>query len=118
MLEPAAPVRGDFNGNGIVDAADYVVWRKTAGQSGTNLSADVNENGAVDQSDYEIWRAAFGATDNGATDSLAGLSGTAVPEPATAALLLILLAVLMSVISGRRKRYPAACLAMVPKRRR
>ena len=27
-------VPGDYNGNGVVDAADYVVWRKTNGQTG------------------------------------------------------------------------------------
>jgi hypothetical protein len=29
---PALP--GDYNGDGTVDAADYVVWRKTLGTTG------------------------------------------------------------------------------------
>jgi hypothetical protein len=50
---------GDYNFNGIVDTADYAVWRNTSG-SGIDLRADGNGNGAVDQADYEIWRAHFG----------------------------------------------------------
>jgi adhesin HecA-like repeat protein len=34
---PALP--GNYNGNGVVDAADYVVWRKTLGQTGTGLES-------------------------------------------------------------------------------
>ena len=33
---PALP--GDYNGNGVVDAADYVVWRKTLGSSVPNFT--------------------------------------------------------------------------------
>ena len=29
----ALPVEGDYNGNGVVDAADYVVWRKSMGNA-------------------------------------------------------------------------------------
>jgi hypothetical protein len=35
---------GDYNGNGVVDAADYVVWRDTGGS----------------QAAYDLWRANFG----------------------------------------------------------
>ena len=38
---------GDFNQDGTVDAADFVVWRKGLGTTYT-------------QSDYAIWRANFG----------------------------------------------------------
>ena len=31
---------GDFNDDGIVDAADYTVWRDTLGQTGQDLAAD------------------------------------------------------------------------------
>ena len=50
---------GDFDRNGIVDASDYALWRKTKNTT-TNLSADANGNGVVDQGDYTIWRANFG----------------------------------------------------------
>src|SRR5262245_28229442 len=39
---------GDCKGNGAVDAADYVVWRKTLGST-TNITADGNQNGVIDQ---------------------------------------------------------------------
>jgi hypothetical protein len=45
------PVPGDYNGNGIVDAADYTVWRDSLGQTGTGLAADGDGNGVVDQAD-------------------------------------------------------------------
>ena len=30
----SAGVDGDYNGNGVVDAADYTVWRDSLGQTG------------------------------------------------------------------------------------
>jgi hypothetical protein len=52
---PALP--GDYNSNGQVDAADYVVWRKTLGQSVNPYSgADGSGNGRVDALDYSVWR--------------------------------------------------------------
>ena len=38
---------GDYNGNGVVDAADYVVWRKTLNStaSPTGSGADGNQSG-------------------------------------------------------------------------
>jgi hypothetical protein len=59
---------GDFNGDGAVDAADYVVWRKRAG------SPD----------EYNQWRTNFGSTSGGP----AADGASAVPEPATGALLM------------------------------
>src|SRR3954447_21701738 len=50
---------GDFNGNDVVDAADYVVWRKTLGST-TQLAADANGNGLVDPVDNVFWRLNFG----------------------------------------------------------
>src|SRR5262249_6702838 len=35
-------VPGDYDGNGVVDAADYVMWRQQAGQTGAGLAADGN----------------------------------------------------------------------------
>ncbi len=52
---------GDFNHDGTVDSADYVVWRATQGST-FDLSADANANGTIDQPDYDIWRAHFRQT--------------------------------------------------------
>jgi hypothetical protein len=59
---PALP--GDYNKNGQVDAADYVLWRNALGQTGLApfSSADGNGDGTVDDTDYGVWRANFGAT--------------------------------------------------------
>ncbi len=54
-------VPGDFDSNGIVDAADYVLWRKTVSQIGTGLAADANRDGLVTSADLAIWRSHFGS---------------------------------------------------------
>jgi hypothetical protein len=69
---------GDFNGDHVVDAADYVVWRETAG-SAADLRADGNGDGAIDQTDYDIWRSLFGTVYSSGAGSAA-----AVPEPSSA----------------------------------
>jgi 3-phytase len=56
---PALP--GDYNSSRRVDAADYVVWRKTLGDSVTPYSgADGDGNGRVDAADYDVWRGHHG----------------------------------------------------------
>jgi hypothetical protein len=57
---PGGLLPGDYNQNGVVDAADYVAWRNTLGQSGSGLGADGNGNGRIDAGDYAVWRAHFG----------------------------------------------------------
>jgi hypothetical protein len=76
----AAPpgVPGDYNGNGVVDAADYVLWRK-----GGSLQNEVDTPGTVNAADYTAWRARFGNTSGAGSE----LSGSAVPEPDTLVLL-------------------------------
>jgi hypothetical protein len=71
-------LNADYNRNGVVDAADYVIWRKTLGQIGAGLAADADANDRVDQDDYNIWRGNFGAS----SASAAGTAGATVPEPA------------------------------------
>ena len=77
------PVPGDYNHNGIVDAADYTIWRDTLGQTGMGLSADGNGNGSIDSGDYDLWKANFGNH----SGSGAG-ANAAVPEPSTLVLLM------------------------------
>jgi hypothetical protein len=70
LLIPAAT--GDYNGDGMVDAADYIVWRKTDGM----------------QSGYDTWRAHFGQSFSFVgTGSGASATADNVPEPATIVLL-------------------------------
>jgi hypothetical protein len=86
-------VVGDYNGNGTVDAADYVLWRK-----GGPLQNEGDNPGVVDQADYAVWRANFGRTTGGGS----GLA-SAVPEPSALALVVLGLLSLMS-FAGQRKR--------------
>jgi hypothetical protein len=85
---------GDYNGNGIVDAADYVLWRK-----GGPLQNEVNTPGTVDASDYTIWRALFGSTAGSGSGSL---DGGAVPEPLSSLLVLMAIAGMVAVERGDR----------------
>ena len=53
-------VPGDYNRDGSVDAADYIVWRATVGNTSQTASADGIRNLIVDAADYNLWRANFG----------------------------------------------------------
>jgi hypothetical protein len=75
---------GDYHGNGVVDAADYTVWRDMLGQTGADLPADGTgpggiPDGIVDQLDYNFWKVNFGAASTTGSAS----APEAVPEPAT-----------------------------------
>jgi hypothetical protein len=94
----AAALAGDYNNDGIVNAADYTVWRNNLGGSALpfNETASI---GTVDEADYQAWKDDFGATaDAGAASS------SSVPEPTTLVLLLVGLATFI----GRPKRLPPA----------
>ena len=55
---------GDYNGNHLVDAADYAIWRKTlnTGVSPNGSGADGDSNGTIGLGDYTYWRTRFGNT--------------------------------------------------------
>jgi hypothetical protein len=85
IVYAALGLPGDYNGDGTVGSADYVVWRESLGQQVAVYSgADGSGNGVVDQADYDFWRARFGATLAGGSGSGAALA--AVPEPGAALL--------------------------------
>ena len=69
-------VAGDYNGDGVVDAADYTVWRDALGQTvSPGLGADGDGDGQITNSDLEVWRANFGVTISSLEPA------TATPEP-------------------------------------
>ena len=72
----APPLNGDYNQNGVVDAADYVVWRKQAGAA-SNLPNDPH-GGTVGTLQYNTWRTNFGRTSSGMGN---GYESYTVPEP-------------------------------------
>jgi hypothetical protein len=54
-------VVGDYNSDGVVDAADFTVWRDNQGSATIpGTGADGNGDGLVDQQDYDVWRSQFG----------------------------------------------------------
>jgi hypothetical protein len=66
-INKAAVPSGNFNFDNVVDAADYVTWRKTLG------GAD----------EYAAWRQNFGTTIEGASGSVELANRVTVPEPTT-----------------------------------
>lgn len=52
---------GDYNGDLVVDAADYVTWRMHADVEGVS-PADGDHDGYVNRADYNLWRVNFGNT--------------------------------------------------------
>ncbi|WP_145248237.1 hypothetical protein [Aeoliella mucimassa] len=78
------PLAGDYNGDGIVNLADYTVWRDKLGMRVSHgSSADGDRSGVIDAGDYQIWRDHFGDTNpSGQTSS----NSTPTPEPTSVAL--------------------------------
>ena len=77
---------GDFDGNGVVEGSDFLVWQTQFGQMASpnvSLSADGNGDGFVNADDLAIWQQHFGmeAPDDTST--------SAVPEPLTVRLALV-----------------------------
>jgi hypothetical protein len=72
---------GDYNANGTVDAADYVVWRNGDSPDDT-------------QAGYDLWKANFGETAG------SGAALTTIPEPST----LLLTIAALAVLAARRRK--------------
>ncbi len=84
----ATGLTGDYNDDGVVDAADYTVWRDSFGQSGSDLPADGDGNGTVDEADYVVWKSHYGDT-AGSGSTTGGAALAAVPEPASLVMLIL-----------------------------
>jgi 3-keto-disaccharide hydrolase/Dockerin type I domain len=71
---------GDYNADGVVDAADYVVWRQTLNQTVSlpGEGADGDLNGVVGATDYPIWASNFGRSLNPGGHAFGQSAG---PEP-------------------------------------
>jgi autotransporter-associated beta strand protein len=97
ITNAAVGVPGDYNNNGVVDAADEVLWRK-----GGALANDFTPGNQA--SDYDFWRSRFGATTNPGSGS--GLRNSAVPEPST--MVMVGFAVSILFVGGRRRFVPVS----------
>jgi autotransporter-associated beta strand protein len=92
-------IAGDFDGDGLVNSADYAAWRGTFGQSVTPWTgADGNGDGTINMSDYILWRRQMSAGSGSA------LGAAAIPEPSGAAL--IALGVIGVVLIRRQSLAP------------
>ena len=122
---------GDYNNDGVVNTADYVIWRKLEGASSARKNDGIG--GTVGLPQYTEWRAQYGSTSTPgllgsfyagyreaildssgnllqarpATFDMVGgpgsgsLDGGEVPEPATA--VLVLVGMLLAPVWRRRK---------------
>ncbi len=94
---------GDYNNNGVVDAADYVYWRNRIGQTANiGTGADGDLSGIVDIGDYNIWKANFGMSVPHIPAGAGGLSFAGVPEPAS-----VVLVAFAMVFASHVRRRPA-----------
>jgi hypothetical protein len=103
----ATSIPGDYNNNGIVDAGDYVVWRKNQRTSAVLPNDPFGP--LVGDSQFNLWRANFGKVPGQGAGS--GISAGNIPEPA--AILLVFAAVICATFARRR---PLPALAPVPTR--
>ncbi|MEO0529940.1 MAG: hypothetical protein AAF266_05100 [Planctomycetota bacterium] len=80
--DAAEPIVGDYNEDGVVNAADYTAYRDNIGGAADAIpNRDPNLTGTIGQDDYVAWTLAYGGT--------AGSSSVAIPEPSAGLLLLV-----------------------------
>lgn len=81
---------GDFDRTGVVNAADYTIWRDHLGASPGILPNDP-AGGVIGQAQYAEWRSNFGV------ESGSGSEVAAIPEPTSVALLISCLLMMRAV---------------------
>jgi hypothetical protein len=93
-VQDPAPLPGDYNLDGAVNAADYTTWRDAEGQAISLPNSDPTGTtpALVDAEDYTYWAANYG--------SVAASLAVSVPEPASA----VLLAMAFVASSSARRR--------------
>ncbi len=79
---PVFTTTGDFNGDGIVDGADYLVWQSHASGPGSLHTGDANGDGLVNAADLAVWTSQFGFSGGGSVQG--------VPEPSKLGLIAVL----------------------------
>jgi len=92
MVADAGLENGDFNGDEIVDGADFLAWQRGIGGAASLANGDANADGVIDAADLAIWSEQFG----GGVGTI-----TVVPEPTVACLT----AVAFTVIAAGRSSH-------------
>ncbi|MCA9184157.1 MAG: hypothetical protein R3E01_33840 [Pirellulaceae bacterium] len=93
-VELVVGLAGDYNRNGVVDAADFTVWKDNFGTS--LIVADGNGNGIVDAADFTVWKDNFGNT----PELVAAPPAVAVPEPSGRVMALLVGILVMTMLHG------------------
>ena len=97
---------GDYNSNGVVDAADYTVWRDSLGKVGSGLPADGDHDGRIESGDYVVWQSNFGASGGAAISD--AIASTTTPEPSGPALALAAALALVLLLRRRQSTAPGS----------
>jgi PEP-CTERM motif len=107
MVGPGAgAVAPDFNGDGVIDLADFAIWQSHVGiMSGASvLDGDADGDGDVDGNDFLKWQRNVGKpmpwTGSG-SGSGSGSEVSTVPEPASLAMLIF--GSSLALACGRRR---------------
>ncbi len=90
LVTGGVTLAGDYNLDGVVNGADYLVWKAAYGlhHPSALVPADGNGDGVVDAADYVVWRNNLGAVAPGGL-----VVASRVPEPVS-------LAVIVGVVGG------------------
>jgi hypothetical protein len=93
-VDAGAPT-GDYNSDGVVDAADYTLWRDHQGAPSGTLPNDTTGE-PIGPAQYALWRANYGAIPTGPTPE-----ATPAPEPAGLLLLVVGLSLSLDSLKPR-----------------
>jgi hypothetical protein len=104
-VAPADLLPGDFNDDGVVNAADYTVWRDNLGAA-VAMPNEVSSNGRVSQEDYDTWRAAYGS-------SAESTQAVATPEPGALSILVLAIVAMSFTRLQRVNRWPTLSLIVL-----
>lgn len=86
-VDVGSDLAGDYNQDGVVDAADYTVWRDNFGT--TNVLDNDPIGGVINIAQYDQWKANFGMQAGGG----GSIASAGVPEPGS--LLLVMSATVL-----------------------